>query len=94
MNRVMEIKEKILDILKKYGVKRAAVFGSFARGDFRADSDIDLIVELEEGRSLLDLAGLKIEIEERLGKRVDILTFNSINPFLKEQIFREKIELL
>ena len=94
MNRVTEIKEKILDILKKYGVRRAAVFGSFARGDFRADSDIDLIVELEEGRSLLDLAGLKIEIEERLGKRVDVLTFNSIHPFLKEQIIREKIELL
>jgi predicted nucleotidyltransferase len=56
--------------LKRFSVKRASLFGSLARGEDREDSDIDIIVEFEAGKSLLDLAGLKIELEELLSRRV------------------------
>jgi len=55
-----EVRRRILPILKRYGIRRASVFGSFARGEERDDSDIDILVEFEEGKSLLDLAGLKM----------------------------------
>ena len=67
-----DIKKIIVPVLRRYGVRRAAVFGSFARGEAREDSDLDIIVEFEEGRSLLDLAGLKVELEDVLGRRMDI----------------------
>jgi predicted nucleotidyltransferase len=76
--------------LKRFGVKRASLFGSLARGEDREDSDIDILVEFEAGKSLLDLAGLKIELEELLGRRVDLLTFNSLHPLLKDKILKEQ----
>jgi len=77
-------------VLKRFGVKRASLFGSSARGEDREDSDIDILVEFEVGKSLLDLAGLKIELEEVLGRRVDLLTFNSLHPHLKDKILRSR----
>jgi predicted nucleotidyltransferase len=80
--------------LKRFGVKRASLFGSSARGEDREDSDIDILVEFEAGKSLLDLAGLKIELEEVLGRRVDLLTFNSLHPLLKDKILKEQKPIL
>jgi len=80
--------------LKRFGVKRASLFGSLARGEDREDSDIDILVEFEAGKSLLDLAGLKIELEEVLGRRVDLLTFNSLHPLLKDKILKEQKPIL
>jgi len=65
-NQVERIKDTIIEVLKKHGVKRAALFGSVVRGEATKESDVDLLVEFEEGKSLLDLAGLKIEIEKLL----------------------------
>jgi len=84
------IKESISSVLKKYGVKRAALFGSIARGEATEESDIDLLVEFEEGKSLLDLAGLKLELEDLLRKKVDVLTYASLHPLLKERILSEQ----
>jgi len=84
------IKESISAVLKKYGVKRAALFGSIARGEATEESDIDLLVEFEEGKSLLDLAGLKLELEDLLRKKVDVLTYASLHPLLKERILSEQ----
>ena len=80
--------------MKRFGVKRASLFGSLARGEDREDSDIDILVEFEAGKSLLDLAGLKIELEELLGRRVDLLTFNSLHPLLKDKILKEQKPIL
>lgn len=80
------IKNKIVPILKRQGVTRAALFGSAARGKMRKGSDIDLLVNLGKGKSLLDLVGLKLELEERLGRKVDVLTYNGINHLLKDII--------
>ena len=89
-----EIKNKIIPILKKYGVKRAGIFGSVVRGEETEESDIDVLVEIEIRMSLLDFAGLKLELEEALGKRVDLGEYSTIKPIIKEQILSEEVAIL
>jgi len=84
----------IIPVLKRYEVKRASVFGSFVRGEEKEDSDIDILVEFEGEKSLFDLAGLKIELEEVLKRKVDVLTYNSLHPLLKDRIMAEQREIL
>ncbi len=93
-NQIDEVKDLILDILKKYEVKRASLFGSMVRGDMNSKSDIDLLVEFKGKKSLLDLAGLKIELEEKLKCKVDVLTYDSLHSLLKKQILSEQIKIL
>jgi uncharacterized protein len=76
----------ILPILKKADVTKAALFGSYVRGDNTPSSDIDILVDLPRGKSLFDLAGLQINLEEKLQKRVDVVTYRSICPHLKNSI--------
>ena len=92
--RVEEIKQKILPILEKYNIKRAGLFGSYVRGDMREDSDIDILVEIEEDISLLDFVGIKLEIEETLGKKVDLVEYNTIKPLIREKIIKEQVGIL
>jgi hypothetical protein len=89
-----EVKVKVVPILKRYGVKRAAVFGSLVRGEDTETSDIDILVDLPKKASLLDLAGLKIDLEELLGREVDVITYDSINPLLKDRILSEEVAIL
>ncbi len=84
---ISEIKKKIVPILIKNDVKRAAIFGSFARGKATPKSDVDLLIEYaHDDKSLLDLVGLKFELEKILKKRVDLLTYDSIHHLLKKYI--------
>lgn len=80
--------------MKRFGVKKAAIFGSLARGEEAKKGYVDILVEFELGKSLLDLAGLKIELEETLGRRVDALTYNSLHPQLKDRILKEQKPIL
>jgi len=84
------IKNKILPILKRQGVIRAAVFGSAARGEMTKKSDIDLLVKLGKNKTLLDLAGLKLELEDKLGRNVDIVSYGGIHPLLKDIILKDQ----
>ena len=84
------IKKKIVPILKRQGVTKAALFGSFARGEARKRSDIDILVNLKKNKTLLDLVGLKLELEEKLGRKVDVLTYNGLHPLLKNIILNEQ----
>jgi len=88
------LKNKIIPVLERNDVKRAAVFGSFVRGEQKEGSDIDILVEFRGEKSLLDLAGLKIELEEALQRKVDVLTYNSLHPLLKDRILREQKVIL
>ena len=92
--QIDKIKDTILDILKKHKVKKASLFGSIVRGEMKNDSDIDILVEFQGKKSLLNLAGLKVELEEKLRCKVDVLTYNSLHPLLKEQILAEQVEIL
>ena len=80
--------------MRQHGVVHAGVFGSVARGDDRAGSDVDFLVQFEQGRTLLDLAGLQAELREALGRDVDVATRNSLHPRLRERILRELVPLL
>lgn len=92
--RIEKIKNKILPILKQAGVKKSSIFGSYVRGDQTKSSDIDILVELPEDSSLLDLIGLEIELKKAVGKKVDLLTYNSINPLLKDYIQKDQLRIL
>jgi len=91
---IIEIREKILNALMRNDVKRAALFGSVVRGELTDESDIDILVEFKGRKSLVDLVGLKYELEEILKKKVDILTYNSLHPLLKDRILREQEVIL
>lgn len=91
---IREIAEKIYPTLERYDVKKAAIFGSFVRGENRKGSDIDILVEFEGEKSLLDLAGLKIELEDLLKMGVDVITYNSLHPLIKERILSEQEVIL
>jgi len=82
-------REDILEIASGYGASKVRIFGSAARGEDRSDSDVDFLVELEEGRSLMDLGGLLMDLQELLGRKVDIVTEKGLHWYIKEQILRE-----
>ena len=84
------IKRKILPILKRQGVLRAAVFGSFARGEETKNSDIDFLMEIAKNKTFFDLVGLKIEMEDKLGRKVDIVEYEAINPLIKKEVLKEQ----
>ncbi len=88
---VSEIKKQIVPILRKYGVKRASIFGSAVRGEMKESSDIDILVEIEKDISLLDFVALKLELEETLGRKVDLVEFDTIKPRLRERILKEQV---
>jgi uncharacterized protein len=83
-----EKKAAILQLAGKYGARSIRVFGSVARGDNRADSDVDFLVEFEEGRTLFDLIGLRLDLRELLGVDVDIVTPNSLQ-YIREPVLAE-----
>ncbi|MFH1371521.1 MAG: nucleotidyltransferase family protein [Planctomycetota bacterium] len=89
-----QLKKGILPLLERYRVRRASLFGSVARGDDTPTSDIDILVELPDSASLLELAGLKVDLEESLNREVDVLTFDSLHPLLRDRILREQERLL
>jgi predicted nucleotidyltransferase len=86
-------REAILDLAAKYGARRIRVFGSVARGDARPDSDLDLLVAMEDGRTLLDLIGLGQDLEDLLGRKVDVVTERGLSVHIREQILTEAVAL-
>jgi uncharacterized protein len=84
-----ELFEKISSFLKKEGATKVAIFGSYARGEERPESDIDVLVEFSETKGLLTLVRIERELAEFLGVKVDLLTEESISPYLIEGIKKE-----
>jgi len=84
------IAKKVTPILKSQGVIKAAFFGSFARGEAKKNSDVDFLVKFKNQKSLSDLARLKFMLEAEIGKKIDILTYASIHPYLRKQILKEQ----
>ena len=83
----------IVEKLKKHGAKKIILFGSYARGEENKKSDIDLIVDLPNNLSLLDIISIELEISKSCGKKIDLLTKGAIHPFIKERIKKEQIIL-
>lgn len=95
VNTIPTIKRRVVPILKRHAVKRASIFGSFARGEAKANSDVDFLIEYKsKNKSLFDLVDLKSELEETLGRKVDVITYNSIYWGLRDRILAEQIVIL
>jgi len=90
---IEKIKSKIVKVLKKYGVVRAGIFGSYARGENKKNSDIDVLVEFSRPVGF-EFAGIEFELEKKLKKKVDLLTYKSVHPLLKKRILSEEIRII
>jgi len=88
-----ERREEILQIAAKHGARTVRIFGSVARGEADAASDLDLLVEMEPGRSLLDLGGLLMELQELLGCRVDVVTEKGLRERIRDRVQKEAVAL-
>lgn len=85
--------DQIMEIAKSHGVEQLQIFGSVARGEEQADSDIDFLVSLEKDRSLFDLVDLKDDLEKLLGRPVDVVTENAVHWKIRDQILNEAVPL-
>ena len=86
-----EKRDEILRIAAKHGARNVRVFGSVARGDSDEKSDVDLLVDMESGRSLLDLGGLLMDLQELLGCEVDVITENGLKKRIRERVLSEAV---
>ena len=82
-------REEILRLARKYGARNVRLFGSVVRGEVRATSDVDFLVDMEPDRSLMDLAGLVLDLQELLDRKVDVVTEDSIYWLLRRRILKE-----
>lgn len=89
-----QIKERVLPVLKEAGVTHSSIFGSYVRGEEKDSSDVDLLINTPEHMGLFEFAGLKQNLEDVLGKKVDLVTFNSIHPLMRDDILREQVQIL
>lgn len=90
---LMSKRDDVLRIAARHGARNVRVFGSVARGDADEKSDIDLLVEFEPGRSLLDHAGLWMDLQELLGCKVDVVSERGIKPRIRERVLQEAFPL-
>ena len=86
-------REDILRTASQHGAYNVRVFGSVARGEDDEKSDIDFLIDMEDGRSLLDLGGLLIDLEELLGCRVDVITEKGLKERIRDRVLQEAIPL-
>ena len=87
-----KIKSKIIEVLKRHGIRKASVFGSYATGKQKEESDIDILIEFNG--SLMDLVGIELELKKVLKRKVDLITYGGINPLLKKKIIEEEVRII
>ncbi len=90
---IEQIRKTAAPILERYGIVRKALFGSVVRGEAGQSSDVDFLVEFPAGSTLLDLAGLELELAEALRRKVDVVTYRSLHPLLKDRVLQEAVSL-
>ena len=86
-------KEEILRLAAKHGAHNVRLFGSAVRGDAGPESDVDFLVEFENGRSLLDLSGLWLDLEQLLGRKVDVAQPQTLHWYIRDRVLKEAIPL-
>lgn len=94
-NQFDQIKKKIILVLKKYNVKKAGIFGSFARGDYSKDSDVDILIQIDDNKvSLLQVIAIENELQDKIGKKVDVVEYEALHPLIKKSVLSEEIKIL
>ena len=91
---IEKLKPKIVNILKEQKVMRAGIFGSYARGEQKKDSDIDILIEIDDSLSLLDFIGIKLALETALKRKIDLVEYKAIKPQIKNKILKEEMRIL
>lgn len=86
-------REEILSLAAQHGASNVRVFGSVARGEEQENSDVDFLVDMESDRSLLDRIGLIQDLEDLLGKKVDVATVSGLRDYFRERILNQAIPL-
>jgi hypothetical protein len=94
VNQIDEYRDAIVPILLKNDVDRAGIFGSFARNEADEDSDIDILVSFKRRKGLFDLARLELELEKEAQRKVEVITYDSITPLIKERVLKEEVKIL
>ena len=92
-DELLRKKKDIRKIGKEHGALNVRLFGSFARGAASESSDVDILVELKEGRTLLDLVAIKQDLEDLLGRPVHVVTASSLSPYFRDDILKEAVSL-
>lgn len=87
------VKQTIIPILKKHNVRKASLFGSLVRGEMKQGSDIDILVELPKDYSLFDFIQVKLDLEDKIKQKVDLVEYGSVKPILRKSIFSEQIPI-
>jgi uncharacterized protein len=93
MNRLEHIKAIITPILEKNGIRKAGIFGSVARGE-RSMNDLDMLVKIDKKISLLEFSGIKQELEDALGMKVDLVEYKAIKPALRDDILSDEVSVI
>lgn len=94
INELLKAKrDDILRIAARHGAYNVRIFGSAARGEAGPESDVDVLVELEEGRSLFDLGGLLMDLQDLLGCEVDVVTENGLHWYIRDRVLKEAVQL-
>jgi len=92
-NNVNKIKSKIIKILKKNKVVKAGIFGSYALGEEKKNSDVDILIEPPKGIGF-GFAGIAFELEEKLDKKVDLVSYNGLSPYLRDKILNQEVRII
>lgn len=90
---IEEHRDKILAIARRHGALKVRVFGSMARGEATSSSDVDFLVDLEEGRDLFDLGAMLMDLQDLLGRQVDTVTEQALHPRIREKVIQEAVPL-
>ncbi|MBI2428924.1 MAG: nucleotidyltransferase family protein [Ignavibacteriales bacterium] len=91
---IQEIQKRVRPILLKHKVTQAALFGSIVRNETNPTSDVDILVEFGNPISLLNYVGIKLELEEQLGRKVDLVEYKAIKPALRKNILSDNIRIV
>jgi len=94
-NHIETIMKKIVPILKKNNVVRAGIFGSFARGEQKKNSDVDILVDIKNNEmSLLDMVKLKMLLEKMINRKVDLIEYSMLHPLIKKEVLKEEMRII
>jgi len=92
--KIEEMKTKIIPVLKEYRVTRAGIFGSYARGEQKKNSDVDILVKTGDEMGLLEFIGLKLMLQKAVKRKVDLVEYETIRKELRENILNDEIRIL
>ena len=94
MKEIEQINKKIVPVLKKFNVTKAGIFGSYARGEQKKRSDVDILIEIDNSADLFDLIRLQANLEKEVKRKVDLVEYNLIRKEIRESILNDEVQIL